>query len=100
MFECATDSPATKEVTESSTKLDAIWKVVVLNDPVNLVSCVVMVFRRVFGFSLEVARQHMLEVHEQGRSIVWSGEREQAEHYVHTLQEWQLTAVMEKDERD
>lgn len=40
----------------------------------------------------------MLEVHEKGRSVVWSGSREQAEAYVFTLQQWHLTAVLESHE--
>ena len=71
------------------------WQVVVLNDPVNLMSYVVMVFKKVFGFSNEEARKHMLEVHELGRSVLWSGAREQAETYVHLLQAWQLQAKLE-----
>ncbi|MBL9216401.1 MAG: ATP-dependent Clp protease adaptor ClpS [Opitutaceae bacterium] len=74
------------------------WRVVVLNDPVNLMSYVVMVFKKVLGFDELKARRHMLEVHEQGRSIVWSGVREQAEAYAFTLQQWHLTAVIESDE--
>lgn len=73
------------------------WKVVVLNDPVNLMSYVVLVFKKVFGFDENTARKHMLEVHEQGRSVVWSGLRERAEHYVFVLQQWHLTAVLEPD---
>ncbi|KXU37382.1 Clp protease ClpS [Cephaloticoccus capnophilus] len=76
------------------------WLVVVLNDPVNLMSYVVMVFRKVFGFDETAARKHMLEVHEQGRSVLWSGPREQAEAYAYTLQQWQLTAVLESEEGD
>jgi len=76
------------------------WLVVVLNDPVNLMSYVVMVFRKVFGFDETAARKHMLEVHERGRSVVWSGQREQAEAYTYTLQQWQLTAVLESEEDD
>ncbi len=79
-------------------QLADVWRVVVLNDPVNLMSYVVMVFRKVFGFNETTARKHMLEVHEQGRSIVWSGVREQAEAYAFTLQQWHLTAVIEVDE--
>ena len=71
---------------------------VVLNDPVNLMSYVVMVFKKVFGFDETRARKHMLEVHEQGRSVVWSGLREQAEAYVFTLHQWHLNAVLESDE--
>jgi ATP-dependent Clp protease adaptor protein ClpS len=89
--------PATSPQTEEATKvlLAEEWRVVVLNDPVNLMSYVVLVFKRVFGFDTTRARKHMLEVHERGRSVVWSGAREPAEGYVHRLQQWQLTAVLE-----
>ena len=73
------------------------WRVVVLNDPVNLMSYVVMVFKKVLGFDETKARKHMLEVHEQGRSVVWTGVRETAEAHVFTLQQWHLTAVLEPD---
>jgi ATP-dependent Clp protease adaptor protein ClpS len=71
--------------------------VVVLDDPVNLTSYVVLVFRRVFGFDEARARHHMLEAHEKGRSIVWTGAREKAEAYVYSLQEWHISAVLERD---
>jgi len=74
------------------------WRVVVLNDPVNRMSYVVMVLRRVFGFAEEHARKHMLEIHERGRSVLWSGTREQAEAYVFALQQWHLTALTQADE--
>ena len=70
--------------------------VVVVNDPVNLMSYVVLVFKRVFGFTEAKARKHMLEVHKKGRSVVWTGERERAEAYAHTLQTWQLSAQIER----
>ena len=79
-------------------RLADVWRVVVLNDPVNRMSYVVMVLRRVFGFAEERARKHMLEVHEKGRSVLWSGTREQAEAYVFALQQWHLTAVVQSDE--
>lgn len=69
-----------------------------MNDPVNLMSYVVMVFRRVLGFDESKARRHMLEVHEQGRSVVWAGMRETAEAYAYSLQQWHLTVVLEPDE--
>jgi ATP-dependent Clp protease adaptor protein ClpS len=87
-----------KEDTRTELALEGVWRVVVLNDPVNLMSYVVMVFKKVFGFDEQTARQKMLEVHEQGRSIVWSGLREKAEAYVFTSQQWHLTAVLEPDE--
>ena len=78
--------------------LSPLWKVVVLNDPVNLMSYVVLVFRKVLGISLEAASKHMMEVHEQGRSVVWVGVREKAEAYAYSLQQWHLTVILEKDE--
>ena len=83
---------------ETQVALQGRWRVVVLNDPVNLMSYVVMVFKKVFGFDDATARKHMLEVHEQGRSVVWSGLREQAELYAFALQQWHLTAILESDE--
>ena len=83
---------------ETEVALQGLWRVVVLNDPVNLMSYVVMVFKKVFGFDESTARKHMLEVHELGRSVVWSGLREKAEAYAFTLQQWHLTAILEPDE--
>lgn len=91
-----TPSPAVR--TELATAFAGAWRVVVLNDPVNLMSYVVLVFKKVFGFDDATARRHMLEVHERGRSVVWSGPRERAEAYVYTLQQWHLTAILERDE--
>lgn len=84
--------------TEADTRLQDAWHVVVLNDPVNLMSYVVMVFKKVFGYDEVKARKHMMEVHEQGRSVLWTGNREAAEAYVFTLQQWHLTAVLEANE--
>jgi ATP-dependent Clp protease adaptor protein ClpS len=61
-------------------------------------SYVVMVLRRVFGFPEPEARRHMLEVHEKGRSVVWTGNREQAEAHLFALQQWHLTATIMPDE--
>ncbi len=87
------DTPETKSGTQSA--LGAPWNVVVHNDPVNLMSYVTLVFRRVFGFSREKAETHMLEVHQKGRSIVWTGTREKAELYVQQLHKHLLLATLE-----
>ena len=91
-------SPTIIEDADIETQLTQAWKVVVLNDPVNLMNYVVMVFRKVFGYGEQKAIKHMKEVHELGKSILWSGEREQAESYVFQLQKWRLQAVLEKDD--
>ena len=78
-------------------KLNEVWRLVVLDDP-NRMSYVVMVLRRVLGFDEPRARKHVLEIHETGRSIVWTGTREQSEAYMFALQQWHLTAIIQADE--
>jgi ATP-dependent Clp protease adaptor protein ClpS len=94
----AAGQPGVIHIEETKTKedLDVPWNVIVHNDPINLMSYVTMVFMRVFGYPRPKAETLMLEVHKKGRSLVWSGGREQAEHYVHQLQSYQLLAQMEK----
>lgn len=86
----------TVEETKTEVDLAVPWNVVVHNDPVNLMSYVTMVFQRVFGYSKEKAEHHMLEVHHKGRSIVWTGAREQAELYVQQLHGYLLLATLER----
>ena len=90
------DKPTIEKETRSEEDLDLPWQVVVHNDPVNLMSYVTMVFQRVFGYPREKAEQHMLEVHHNGRSILWSGMRERAELYVQQLHGYLLLATLEK----
>jgi ATP-dependent Clp protease adaptor protein ClpS len=82
--------------TDVKDELSLPWNVIVHNDPINLMSYVTMVFMRVFGYPRPRAETLMLEVHTKGRSLVWSGGRERAEHYVHQLHSYQLLATMEK----
>ncbi|MGI8481237.1 MAG: ATP-dependent Clp protease adapter ClpS [Chthoniobacterales bacterium] len=81
---------------ETAEEVDLPWQVVVHNDPVNLMTYVTMVFQKVFGFTREKAEKHMMEVHQLGRSIVWSGLRERAELYVQQLHGYLLLATIER----
>jgi ATP-dependent Clp protease adaptor protein ClpS len=90
------ENPALEDETRTSEDLDTPWQVVVHNDPVNLMTYVTMVFQKVFGFPREKAEKHMLEVHQQGRSILWSGMRERAELYVQQLHGYLLLATLER----
>lgn len=69
---------------------------VVHDDPVTLMDYVTKVFREVFGYDQAKAQKLMLEVHNHGRSIVWTGGREQAEIYVQKLQAYHLIASLEQ----
>ena len=71
------------------------WQVLIFDDPVNLMSFVTMVIRRIFGYSEQKATELMLQVHNKGRAIVWTGDREKAELFVQQLQSYQLLAAME-----
>jgi ATP-dependent Clp protease adaptor protein ClpS len=90
--------PGTLESPEvrQETAVERPWIVVVHNDPVNLMSYVTMVFQRVFGWTKERAERHMMEVHSKGRSVVWSGAREQAELFVQQLHGFLLLATLER----
>lgn len=85
-----------KEVVKTRSETDSPWNVIVHNDPVNLMSYVTLVFRRVFGYSNDKATHHMMEVHQLGRSILWSGTRERAELYVQQLHSHLLLATLER----
>jgi len=74
------------------------WNVIVHDDPVNLMSWVTLVFQRVFGYPRERAERLMMEVHQLGRSIVWTGELERAEGYLRELHGCQLLATLERTE--
>ena len=91
-----TAEPTIEKQTRSEEDLDLPWQIIVHNDPVNLMSYVTMVFQRVFGYPREKAERHMLEVHHNGRSILWSGMREPAELYVQQLHGYLLLATLEK----
>ncbi len=82
--------------TRADVALDVPWNVVVHDDPVNLMDYVTWVLMKIFGYDETKATRLMLEVHERGRSIVWSGEREKAEFYAQQLQSFQLKTSLEK----
>ena len=95
-FQLSVENPAIEQETRTAEELDLPWQVVVHNDPINLMSYVTMVFQKVFGLTREKAERHMLEVHQQGRSILWSGMRERAELYVQQLHGYLLLATLER----
>ncbi len=92
----AVETPEVGEKTRAKEALDLPWNVIVHNDPVNLMSYVSMVFQKVFGYPKEKAEMHMLEVHRNGRSILWSGVRERAELFVQQLHGYLLLATIER----
>jgi ATP-dependent Clp protease adaptor protein ClpS len=80
---------------ETVTVTDKPWIVIVWNDPVNLMSYVVLVFQKLFGYSRAKATKLMRQVHEEGRAVVSDGPREKCENDVARLHAAGLWATME-----
>ena len=78
------------------TVLGSPWVTIVWNDPVNLMSYVTFVFQKYFGYDRKKAEKLMLEVHEDGKSVVSTGSREEMERDVQAMHEYGLWATMEK----
>ena len=74
------------------------WSVVVWNDPVTPMSVVVVIFKRIFGYSNNKCTQLMMTVHHEGRCIVWSGERDRARTYCVKLQVAGLQSTIEQEQ--
>ena len=86
------DEPVSDEIA-----LKAIpWVTIVWNDPVNLMSYVAFVFRQYFGYSKKKAEKLMLQVHQDGKSVVSTGSREEMERDVQSMHEYGLWATMQR----
>jgi ATP-dependent Clp protease adaptor protein ClpS len=97
----STLAPAEVEIREprpaDEPEYERPWIVIVWNDPINLMSYVTLVFQKLFGYSLEKATRLMLQVHNDGKAVVSSGEREKAELDVSRLHAHGLWATMQQD---
>jgi len=98
MLDAMVEQPGVIEQVDAETRTELAhpWNVIVHNDPITLMTYVTMVFQKVFGYPHAKAHRLMWEVHTEGRAIVWSGAREQAETYVQKLHGHQLLATMEQ----
>ena len=76
---------------------DLPWRVVLWNDPINLISYVTWVLQSLFGYSLDKATALTMEVHNNGRAIVSHGPREKAEVDANLLHERGLWATLERE---
>ena len=83
-------------VPDDLTVLSTPWVTIVWNDPVNLMSYVTYVFQKYFGYAKKKAEKLMMEVHEDGKSVVSTGSREEMERDVQAMHEYGLWATMQK----
>ena len=87
----------TEKQAGARSELEPGYLVICWDDPVNLMDYVTHVFQVVFGWPKPKAEFHMLQVHNQGKSVLTRESMERAEHYVHQLQSYSLHATMERD---
>ena len=83
--------------TEEATRLDSPWVTLVWNDPVNLMSYVAYVFESYFGYSTAPAHELMMQVLQEGRAVVSTGDRERMEVDVQAMHSFGLWATLQKD---
>jgi ATP-dependent Clp protease adaptor protein ClpS len=89
-------TPVITPDTDEGLGVDRPWLVVVWNDPINTMSYVVYVFRKLFGYDETKATRLMLQVHHEGRAIVIDGPREKAEIDCYRLHSHGLWATIEQ----
>ncbi len=87
------DAPTAETVTDP----EAGWVTIVWNDPVNLMSYVTWVFRKLLGHPKPRAEKLMLDVHHKGRATVSNGTRDAMEADVAKLQTAGLWATLARE---
>lgn len=90
----ALTTPHLDEDTRLSPAAITPWQTVVWDDPVNLMSYVVRVFRDYFGYSAEHATRLMMAVHTEGHAVVAEGAREQMELHAASMHDYGLWATV------
>ena len=92
-------APVEAPVSDADSRLepDAPWVTLVWNDPVNLMSYVTYVFQSYFGYSRLKSEKLMYEVHEDGRSVVATGTREEMERDTQAMHEYGLWAACQPE---
>jgi ATP-dependent Clp protease adaptor protein ClpS len=81
--------------TGTSQAIGIPWDVILWNDPVSLISLVVRVLRKLFSYDLATAERLTMQVHHEGKSVVWSGNKEQAAAYCVALHGYALSATIQ-----
>ena len=89
----ATQTPTRRRATRGpGGGRDAPWQVIVLNDDHNTFDGVAFALSSILpGVGFDRGMAFANRIHANGRAVVWSGHREQAEHYWSQLKDYGLT---------
>jgi len=82
---------------DTTTEKDVPYNVFLWNDPITPMNVVTRALKKIFGIGKEKAEQLMMTAHNNGKAVVWTGEREKAESYCIQLQTHGLMASVGKD---
>ena len=93
----ATPVEIREPTTDDVVRPDTPWKVIVWNDPINLMTYVTWVLQKLFGYPKAKAERLMMQVHQEGKAVVSSGTREQMERDVTRLHAAGLWATLQQD---
>ena len=86
------DTVELPRVGEPGSGVGDAWRVIVLNDDHNTFDGVASALARIIpGVTLDQGYSIANKIHNTGQAIVWSGQREPAEHYWEQLREAGLT---------
>jgi len=83
--------------TETRTHRQPPYAVILHNDDSNSMDFVVMVLRKVFGYTVEKCVELMLEAHNKGRAVVWVGALEVAELKADQIRSFGADPFVKKD---
>ena len=89
-------TPVAEQLPDTLTDADLPWLCICWDDPVNLMSYVVRVFRRYFGYAAEHATALMLAVHNEGHAVVATGPRETMEVHAQAMHDFGLWATIRR----
>jgi ATP-dependent Clp protease adaptor protein ClpS len=88
--------PETDVRVEEEAGVADAWVTIVWNDPVNLMTYVSYVFQSYFGYPAAKAERLMRQVHEEGRAVVSTGNREHMEVDVQAMHGFGLWATLQQ----
>ena len=71
--------PDAETESETKTRRQPPYAVILHNDDINSMEFVITVLRKVFGYNVVKCQELMIEAHLKGRSVVWVGALEVAE---------------------
>jgi ATP-dependent Clp protease adaptor protein ClpS len=92
-----TIAPINAVLEEDTTENDKPYNLFLWNDPITPMIVVTKILKKLFGFSKAKAEQLMLVAHEEGKAVVFTGPKEQAERYCIQLHAAGLQATVGKD---